>query len=83
MSYTPVNWKDYPDKTTPTSAANLNKMEQGIINNDTAITELTKTVEENTEDISALKDTLTNINTNLGDQVTYSLDGTTLTITTK
>ena len=31
MSYTPIGWKNYPDKTTPVNADNLNKMEKGII----------------------------------------------------
>ena len=40
MSYTPVGWKDYPEKTTPTSAENLNKMEKGIIDAHEAIGDL-------------------------------------------
>ena len=65
MSYTPVGWKDYPEKTTPTSAANLNKMEQGIINNDAAITELQEEVasqnETLTKQISELNNALNSI----------------------
>lgn len=36
MSYTRVNWKDYPNKTTPTNAENLNKMDKGIADLDAA-----------------------------------------------
>ena len=62
MSYTPVGWKDYPEKTTPTSAANLNKMESGIINNDAAITELQELVAEQAEEIEALKEENSELN---------------------
>lgn len=30
MSYTPKNWADYPDTSTPITAAELNRMEDGI-----------------------------------------------------
>lgn len=42
MAYEKVGWKDYPDKTTPTSAANLNKMDEGIANNDKNIGDMSK-----------------------------------------
>ena len=45
MSYNRVNWKDATDeKTTPINAANLNIMDKGIKDNDTAITNLGGTV---------------------------------------
>ena len=37
MSYVPVGWKNYPDKTTPVNADNLNKMEKGILDAHTMI----------------------------------------------
>ena len=46
MSYTPIGWKDYPDKTTPVNAENLNHMDEGILNNNEAITELRESVSE-------------------------------------
>lgn len=30
MSYTPTTWADYPDTSTPITAAELNRMEDGI-----------------------------------------------------
>lgn len=56
MSYTPVGWKDYPEKTTPMSARNLGIMETGIINNDAAITELQELVATQAEEIEELKE---------------------------
>lgn len=49
MSYTPINWKDYPDKTTPVSAENLNHMDQGILNNDTEIGRIKESINEQKE----------------------------------
>lgn len=72
MSYTPVGWKDYPEKTTPTSAANLNKMESGIVNNDAAITELQELVAEQAEEIEALKEE----NSELNNALEWKLAGT-------
>ena len=42
MSYTPVNWKDLPDKTTPISATNLNHMDNGILEIDTTVGDKSK-----------------------------------------
>lgn len=35
--YTRINWKQYPDTSTPRNAANLNKMDKGIDDLDNAI----------------------------------------------
>lgn len=32
IEYTPVEWKDYPDTSTPIMAADLNRIEQAIVN---------------------------------------------------
>ena len=37
MAYERINWKDYPDKTTPVNANNLNKMDTAIKEHDVAI----------------------------------------------
>lgn len=51
MSYTRVNWQDSPSTTTPISAANLNTMDAGIKDLDTA---LTTTSESLTQSITTL-----------------------------
>lgn len=40
LSYSRVNWKQLPDKSTPLSAANLNIMDAGIKNNNDMISNL-------------------------------------------
>jgi hypothetical protein len=40
LSYSCVNWKQLPDKSTPLSAANLNAMDAGIKNNNDMISNL-------------------------------------------
>lgn len=40
LSYSRVNWKQLPDKSTPLSAANLNAMDAGIKNNNDMISNL-------------------------------------------
>lgn len=40
MAYTKTNWQDLPNTTTPINASNLNNMEQGIYDLDTAVTNL-------------------------------------------
>lgn len=37
MAYSRINWRDFPDKSTPVNAANLNKMDAQIQLNDTHI----------------------------------------------
>lgn len=39
INYTRVNFKDYPDKTTPITAANLNKLDKGVYDLDLALKE--------------------------------------------
>jgi hypothetical protein len=52
LSYSRVNWKQLPDKSTPLSAANLNAMDAGIKNNN--------------DMISNLRDEVTQLNSNFG-----------------
>lgn len=51
LSYSRVNWKQLPDKSTPLSAANLNVMDAGIKNNN--------------DMISNLRDEVTQLNSNI------------------
>lgn len=50
MAYEKINWKNGIDGKTPINAENLNKMEEGIFNNDEAIT----TINDNLGEISLL-----------------------------
>lgn len=43
--YVKTNWQDLPNQTTPINASNLNKIENGIYNNDANITTLQTDVE--------------------------------------
>ena len=67
MSYEKVGWKDYPDTSTPVNAENLNHMDEKISSMD--------------QDVENLKNVVDNMN--LGDQVTFTLEGTTLYINSK
>ena len=40
--YSPINWKDYPDESTPIDAENLNKMDSAIEELDNRVVELSK-----------------------------------------
>ena len=51
LSYSRVNWKQLPDKSTPLSAANLNVMDAGIKNNN--------------DMISNIRDEITQLNSNI------------------
>lgn len=53
MAYTPKNWKDLPDETTPIQASDLNHIEQGIGDLDTSVSNLNTSV--------------SNLNTSIGD----------------
>lgn len=44
--YTPINWCDYPSKTTPISSANLKHMDSGIENNDNRLIAIEKMVND-------------------------------------
>lgn len=57
LSYSRVNWKQLPDKSTPLSAANLNAMDAGIKNNN--------------DMISNLRDEVTQLNSNIGEFKVY------------
>lgn len=58
-NYDGVGWKDYPDKTTTTSARNFGKMDKGIQDNRNAINEVIDEVTDLDEDVEALNNTLT------------------------
>lgn len=68
VAYNRTTWEDAPSTNTPITAAALNNIEEGIVQNENAINEI--------------KETYVPV-TSLGTQVTYELDGTTLYITTK
>ena len=57
LSYSRVNWKQLPDKSTPLSAANLNAMDAGIKNNN--------------DMISNLRDEVAQLNSNIGEFKVY------------
>lgn len=69
MAYTPKNWKDLPDETTPIKATDLNHIETGIYNNSVDIgtkselttidkTNLVKAINEIESSFKSLKDEL-------------------------
>lgn len=47
MAYKKIGWKDYPNKTTPVNAKNLDHMEEGILENSNAIDELNTNLSNN------------------------------------
>jgi hypothetical protein len=51
MSYTPINWEDYPSKATPLNAKNLKHMDEGI--------------EQNAEDIDDIKEEVSSLNSDM------------------
>jgi hypothetical protein len=51
MSYTPINWEDFPSKATPLNAKNLKHMDEGI--------------EQNAEDIDDIKEEVSSLNSSL------------------
>ena len=83
MAYEKVGWKDYPDKTTPINAENLNKMEEGIANNDKNIGDMSKVSDKadgtlagiaaaQAEEIERLKKENDELNSNLANKAPIS-----------
>ena len=54
MAYEKVGWKDYPDKTTPINAQNLNHMDDQIAANAEKNDTQDQAIQKNENDISAL-----------------------------
>ena len=60
MAYKRVNWKDYPDTTTPVNATNLNQMDEGIAAVDQELTTQKETATD-------MQDTIDQLNTGLSE----------------
>lgn len=58
MAYTPKNWKDLPDETTPIKATDLNHIEDGIYNSSQTGDNNTSSINEIKTSIESLKDEL-------------------------
>lgn len=94
MAYKKVGWKDYPSTDTPINATNLDHMDAGILENAQTIGDKTKisgigdgtvagAIAANKSAIDANAKAIAQNTRRLGDQCTFSLSGTTLTITSK
>ena len=67
MAYEKIGWKDYPDKTTPINAQNLNHMDDQIAANAEKNDTQDQAIKKNEEDISEL-------NLKMDGNATYSMD---------
>ena len=67
MAYEKVGWKDYPDKTTPINAQNLNHMDDQIAANAEKNDTQDQAIQKNENDISAL-------NFKMDGNATYSMN---------
>ena len=65
MAYEKVGWKDYPDKTTPINAQNLNHMDDQIAANAEKNDTQDQAIQKNENDISALNLKMDSANTNI------------------
>lgn len=59
MAYEKIGWKDYPDKTTPINAQNLNHMDDQIAANAEKNDTQDQAIQKNEEDILALNESIT------------------------
>lgn len=67
MSYTPINWENLPNTTTPVNKTNLNKM-------DTQIKQNADDIETNTNNISALDTRLTTVEETIEEGIVYQTE---------
>jgi len=72
MAYEKVNWKDYPDTTTPVTAQNLNHMDNQIATNEGGISGLSERI--GNEDISAYGGNVTSAVQSIGRSAKDSAD---------
>lgn len=65
VGYTKVEFEDYPSKKTPTSAANLNHMDDGIYNNAVKIAANEEAIAANNEAIANMETSISDLSSNL------------------
>lgn len=69
MAYEKIGWENVPSKKTPINDTNLNHMDDGIYNNNAAITALTTAIQQLTQTITTLQTQIQTLQNTLDNDV--------------
>lgn len=69
MAYEKIGWENAPSKKTPINDTNLNHMDDGIFDNDAAITALQQTLTQLQQTLQALQTTIQTLQNTLDNDV--------------